>query len=73
MIVDGSIKNQSLIRVLRDGLIVFEGKIASLQREKDQAKEVKKGFECGILLDGFNDVKENDIIEGYEMVEEKSN
>ena len=73
MVVDGSIKNQSPIRVLRDGLIVFEGKIASLQREKDQAKEVKKGFECGILLDGFNDVKENDIIEGYEMVEEKSN
>ena len=51
-------------------MIVFEGKIASLQREKDQAKEVKKGFECGILLDGYNDVKENDIIEGYEMVEE---
>ncbi len=70
MIVDGSIKNNSLIRVLRDGVIVFEGKIASLQREKDQAKEVKKGFECGILLENFNDVKENDIIEGYEMVEE---
>ena len=68
MIVDGSIKNNSPIRLLRDGVIVFEGKIASLQREKDQAKEVKKGFECGILLDGFNDVKENDIIEGYEMV-----
>ncbi len=73
MIVDGSIKNNSLIRVLRDGVIVFEGKIASLQREKDQAKEVKKGFECGILLENYNDIKENDIIEGYEMVEEKAN
>ena len=70
MIVDGVIRNNSSIRLLRDGVIVFEGKIASLQREKDQAKEVKKGFECGILLDGYNDVKENDIIEGYEMVEE---
>ena len=69
MIVDGVIKNNSPIRLLRDGVVVFEGKIASLQREKDQAKEVKKGFECGILLDGYNDVKENDIIEGYEMVE----
>ena len=70
MIVDGVIRNNSPIRLLRDGVIVFEGKIASLQIEKDQAKEVKKGFECGILLDGYNDVKENDIIEGYEMVEE---
>ena len=73
MIVDGFIKNASAIRVLRDGIIVHEGKIASLQREKDSVKEVKKGFECGILLENFNDVKENDIIEGYEMVEEKSN
>ena len=72
MIVDGSIKNNSLIRVIRDGIVVHEGKIASLQREKDQAKEVKKGFECGILLENFNDVKENDIIEGYEMVEDKT-
>ena len=70
MIVEGSIKNGSLIRVLRDGIIVFEGKIASLQREKDQAREVKKGFECGILLENYNDIKEGDIIEGYEMVEE---
>ena len=70
MIVDGSIKNGSLIRVLRDGIIIFEGKIASLQREKDQAREVKKGFECGILLENYNDIKEGDIIEGYEMVEE---
>ena len=70
MIVDGSIKNASAIRVIRDGIVVYEGKIASLQREKDQAKEVKKGFECGILLENYNDVKEGDIIEGYEMVEE---
>ena len=70
MIVDGSIKNASAIRVIRDGIVIYEGKIASLQREKDQAKEVKKGFECGILLENYNDLKEFDIIEGYEMVEE---
>ena len=70
MIVDGSIKNASPVRLLREGVIVYEGKIASLQREKDSVKEVKKGFECGILLENFNDVKEYDIIEGYEMVEE---
>ena len=58
--------------VLRNGIIVFEGKIASLQREKDSVKEVKNGFECGILLENYNDLKEGDIIEGYEMVEEKA-
>lgn len=72
MVVDGYIKNASLIRVLREGVITFEGKIASLQREKDSVKEVKSGYECGILLENFNDLKENDIIEGYEMIEQKA-
>ena len=70
MITDGYIKNASKVRVMRDGVIIYEGKINSLQREKDQAKEVKAGFECGILLENYNDIKEGDIIEGYEMVEE---
>ena len=70
MVIDGIIKSHSNVRVLRDGLIVYEGKLASLQREKDQAKEVKKGFECGMLIENFNDIKEGDIIEAYEMVEE---
>ena len=69
MVVDGVIKNNSPIRLIRDGVVVFEGKLASLQREKDQVKEVKSGFECGLLIDGFNDIKEGDIVEGYEMVE----
>ena len=69
MVTDGFIKNNSLIRVIRDGVVVFTGKLASLQREKDQVKEVKAGFECGMLIENFNDIKENDIIEGYEMVE----
>ena len=69
MVVDGVIKNNSPIRLIRDGVVVHEGKLASLQREKDQVKEVKAGFECGLLIDGFNDIKEGDIVEGYEMVE----
>ena len=70
MVTEGVIKNNSLIRVMREGVVIYEGKIASLQRGKDQAKEVKFGFECGILIENFNDIKEYDIIEGYEMVEE---
>ena len=68
-VTSGFIKHNSLCRVLRDGLIMFEGKINSLKRFKDDAKEVKEGFECGIRIENYNDVKENDIIEGYEMVE----
>ncbi|MBR2505486.1 MAG: translation initiation factor IF-2 [Bacilli bacterium] len=71
MIIDGSIKNNARIRVLREGIIVYEGKLASLQREKDQVKEVKNGYECGMLVENFNDIKEGDIIEASEMVEEK--
>ena len=72
MVIDGVIKNKCLIKVLRDGVIVYEGKIASLQREKDQVKEVKAGFECGILIENFNDVKEGDILEASETVEEET-
>ena len=71
MIVDGLIKSNSLVRVLREGIVVYEGKLASLQRGKDSAKEVKAGFECGMMVENFNDFKEGDIIEGYEMVESK--
>ena len=72
MVIDGVIKNKCAIKVLRDGVIVYEGKIASLQREKDQAKEVKAGFECGILIENFNDVKEGDILEASETIEEEN-
>lgn len=71
MVIDGLIKANAPIRLLRDSVIIYEGKLASLQRGKDQAKEVKQNFECGMLIDGFNDIKEGDIIESYEMVEEK--
>jgi translation initiation factor IF-2 len=68
---DGIIKNNSLARVIRDGIVIYEGKIASVQREKDTVKEVKKGFECGITLENFSDIKEGDIIKSYELVEVK--
>ena len=58
-------------RVIRDGIVVYEGKLASLQREKDLVKEVKNGYECGMLIENFNDIKEGDIIENFEMVEQK--
>lgn len=69
-VTDGLIKSNALARVIRDGIIIAsDDSIKSLQREKDSVKEVKKGFECGITLDKFNDFKEGDIIEAYEMVE----
>ena len=70
-VTDGIIKNDSTIRVIRDGIVIHEGKIAGLQREKDSVKEVKKGFECGITLENYSDLKENDVFEDYEMVEIK--
>lgn len=70
-VTEGVIKNGSLARLIRDGIVVYEGKIASVQREKDVVKEVKKGFECGITLENFSDIKEGDTIKSYEMVEVK--
>jgi translation initiation factor IF-2 len=71
MVTDGVIKAASQVRIIRQGVVVYEGKLASLQRGKDQVKEVKFGFECGMLIENFNDIKELDIIEAYEMVEEE--
>ena len=71
MVVDGVIKATGGVRVMRDGVVIYEGKLASLQREKDIAKEEKAGYECGMLIENFNDIKEGDIIESYEMVEQK--
>ena len=68
---DGIIKSNAQVRVIRDGVIIYDGKIGSLQREKDSVKEVKAGYECGITIDGYNDIKEGDIFQAYEMVEKK--
>ena len=71
-ITSGIVKNGALARVIRDGVVIAsDEKIASLQREKDTVKEVKKGYECGITLEKFNDFKEGDTIEAYEMIEVK--
>ena len=70
-ITSGSIKANASVRILRDGVIIYEGKLNSLKRFKDDAKEVKEGFECGITIENFNDLKELDIIEAYEMVEKE--
>ena len=69
MVTSGLIKNNSSVRIIRDGVIIYTGKISSVQRGKDSVKEVKNGFECGITIDGYNDIKENDTFETYEMVE----
>lgn len=70
-ILDGIIKSNSKIRILRDSAVIYDGEINSIQREKDTVKEVKKGLECGITITNFNDIKVGDVIEAYEMVEKK--
>ena len=56
---------------MRDGIVVYEGKISSLKRFKDDAKEVLAGYECGITLENYNDIKEGDVLEAFEMVEKQ--
>ena len=70
-VVDGEITSTSLIRILRDGSEIYNGKLAGLRRFKDDVKEVKQGFECGISILNFNDIHEGDIIEAYKMIEEE--
>ncbi len=68
-VTDGKISRNSQVRVVRDGVVVYEGVLASLKRFKDDVKEVLTGFECGLNIERFNDIKEGDIIEAFEMVE----
>lgn len=70
-VISGIIKRDAKVRIIRDGIVVYTGEINSLQREKDTVKEVKQGFECGITIEKFNDIKGNDIIEAFELVEIK--
>ena len=71
MVQEGKIYRTSDIRVIRDGIVVYTGKLGSLKRFKDDVKEVAKGYECGLNIDKFNDIKEGDIVEAYEQVEVK--
>ena len=71
VVIDGKVKNDSNIRILRDNVVIYEGKLASLKRFKDDAKEVVAGQECGLGVENFNDIKEGDVVEAFEMVEIK--
>jgi len=71
MVLDGSLTRQTGVRLIRDGVVVYTGRLSSLKRFKDDVNEVKKGFECGMSIENFNDLKVGDIIEGYEEVEVK--
>ncbi|MGL4382866.1 MAG: translation initiation factor IF-2, partial [Bacilli bacterium] len=68
-VLDGYIKRDSKVRIIRDGIVIYDGELSSLKRFKDEAKEVKSGYECGITIENFNDIKEGDIFEGYIMEE----
>ncbi|MEC7240336.1 MAG: translation initiation factor IF-2 [Myxococcota bacterium] len=69
MVIDGKVARGQKTRLLRDSVIIWEGSLSSLKRFKDDVKEVDKGYECGIGLENYNDIKEGDIIEAYELVE----
>jgi len=68
-VTDGKIIRNQQIRLLRDNVVIHEGKISSLQRFKDAVKEVNTGYECGIGIENYNDIKENDVIECFMMEE----
>ena len=68
-VTDGKITRDAGVRVIRDGIVIYEGELESLKRFKDDVKEVVKGFECGMQIENFNDIKEGDIIEAFIMEE----
>ena len=69
MVTTGKITRDSKVRLVRDGVVIYDGELGSLKRFKDDAKEVKAGFECGLTIENYNDIKENDVIEAYQMKE----
>jgi translation initiation factor IF-2 len=71
MVTDGFIKRANPMRLIRDGIVIYAGKLGSLKRHKDDASEVKSGFDCGIGIDGFNNMEAGDVIESYELREVK--
>ena len=68
-VTDGNITRNTQVRIVRDGIVVHEGELASLKRFKDDVKEVASGYECGLSIERFNDIKEGDVVEGFKMVE----
>jgi translation initiation factor IF-2 len=72
MVLDGKINRNTKVRVLRDGVVIYTGELASLKRFKEDVKEVATGYECGLNIQNFNDIKVGDLIEGYDRVEVKA-
>ena len=71
MVLDGKLSRKSKVRLIRDGVVVYSGNLSSLKRFKEDVNEVRKGFECGMSIENFNDIKVGDIIEGYDNIEVK--
>ena len=71
MVLDGKITRNTKVRLVRDGIVTYSGELLSLKRFKDDVKEVNAGYECGLSIQNFNDIKIGDIVEGYEQVEIK--
>jgi len=69
MVLDGKISRSNDIRLIREGVVVYTGKLASLKRFKDDVKEVSAGYECGLNIENYNDIKVGDIVEAFEQVE----
>src|SRR6201987_398096 len=71
-VLDGKVNRNTKVRIVRDGIVIHSGALGSLKRFKDDVKEVSAGYECGLNIEGFDDIKSGDIIEGYDMVEVKA-
>ena len=69
MVKEGKVKRTNKVRVIREGIVVYTGELGSLKRFKDDVKEVASGYECGLNIEKFNDIKVGDIVEAYEEVE----
>jgi translation initiation factor IF-2 len=70
-VLDGKLSRKSKVRLIRDGVVVYTGNLSSLKRFKEDVNEVKKGFECGMSIENFNDIKVGDVVEGYDNIEIK--
>ena len=71
MVKEGKLTRNAKVRVIRDGIVVYTGELGSLKRFKDDVKEVMAGYDCGLNINGYNDVKVGDVIEAYNIVEVK--
>ena len=69
MVKEGKIKRNAKVRLIRDGIVIYSGELAALKRFKDDVKEVASGYECGVSIVNYNDIKVDDLIEAYEEVE----